>query len=103
MKNNYDKQIGVLDWLIFCSIFFLIIMVYVPLSVWEEEDYYKQLRRERMRNIADAQEFFFELTGNYTEDHIELFGLVIIGPNIKILAILQNLQKVKNTYQVLYS
>ena len=76
MKNNYDKQIGILDWLIFCSIFFLIIMVYVPLNVWEEENHYKKIRRERMRNIADAQEFFYELTGNYTEDHKELFNLV---------------------------
>ena len=76
MKNNYDKQIGILDWLIFCSIFFLIIMVYVPLNVWDEENHYKKIRRERMRNIADAQEFFFELTGNYTENHIELFTLV---------------------------
>ena len=76
MKNNYDKQIGILDWLIFCSIFFLIIMVYVPLNVWEEENHYKKIRRERMRNISDAQEFFYELTGNYTEDHIELFNLV---------------------------
>ena len=76
MKNNYDKQIGILDWLIFFSIFILIFMVYIPLNVWEEENHYKKIRRERMRNIASAEEFYYELTGEYTTNINDLFSLV---------------------------
>ena len=76
MKNNYDKQIGILDWLIFFSVFILILMVYIPLSVWEEENNYKKIRRERMKNIASAEEFYYELTGEYTTNVSDLFSLV---------------------------
>ena len=75
MKNNYDKQIGILDWLIFFSVFILILMVYIPLSVWEEENHYKKIRRERMRNIASAEEFYYELTGEYTTNVNDLFSI----------------------------
>ena len=76
MKNNYDKQIGILDWLIFFAVFILILMVYIPLSVWEEENYYKKMRRERMKNVASAEEFYYELTGEYTTNINDLFSLV---------------------------
>ena len=76
MDNKYDKQIGILDWLIFLSIICLIIMVYMPLNVWSEENHYKKVRRDRMKNIASAEEFFYELTGKYTTDVNELFPLV---------------------------
>jgi len=76
VDNKYDKKIGVLDWLIFFSIIILIIMVYVPLNVWSEENHYKKMRRDRMKNIASAEDFFYEITGKYTTDINELFPLV---------------------------
>ena len=76
MDNKYDKQIGILDWSIFFSIIILIIMVYVPLNVWSEENHYKEMRRGRMQYIASAEQFFHELTGRYTTDIDELFPLV---------------------------
>ena len=76
MKNKYDKRIGVLDWLIFFSIIVLVLMVYIPLNVWSEENQYKDMRRSRMKHIASAEEFFYEMTGNYTTDVSELFTLV---------------------------
>jgi len=76
VDNKYDKQIGVLDWAIFFSIIILIIMVYVPLNVWSEENYYKEIRRDRMKHIASAEEFFYEITGRYTTEIDELFPLV---------------------------
>ena len=75
-NTDYSKQIGVLDWLIFFSIIILITVVYVPLSVWDEENYYKKIRRERMKYIANAQDFYHELTGEYTKDIHELTSLV---------------------------
>ena len=76
MNNKYDKKIGALDWLIFFSIIILVLMVYLPLNVWEEENHYKEMRRSRMKNIASAEEFFYEMTGRYTTDINELFPLV---------------------------
>ena len=76
MKDKYAKQIGLLDWLIFFSIIIMVIMVYTPLSVWEEEDHYRKLRRERMKYIASAEEFYYELTGEYTKEINKLFPLV---------------------------
>ena len=76
MNNKYDKKIGVLDWSIFFAIIILITMVYVPLNVWAEEKHYKEMRRSRMKYIASAEEFFYELTGKYTTNVDELFPLV---------------------------
>ena len=76
MNNKYDKKIGVLDWSIFFAIIILITMVYVPLNVWAEENHYKEMRRSRMKYIASAEEFFYELTGRYTTNVDELFPLV---------------------------
>ncbi len=76
MNNKYDKKIGILDWSIFFAIIILITMVYVPLNVWAEENHYKEMRRSRMKYIASAEEFFYELTGKYTTNVDELFPLV---------------------------
>lgn len=76
MEDKYAKQIGALDWLIFFSIILMVVMVYTPLSVWDEENHYRNLRRERMRYIADAEEFYYELTGEYTKEINKLFPLV---------------------------
>lgn len=76
MEDKYAKQIGFLDWLIFFSIIIMVIMVYTPLNVWEEEEHYRKLRRERMKYIASAEEFYYELTGEYTKEINKLFPLV---------------------------
>ena len=77
MKNSgFNRKIGILDWLIFLSIIIMIIMVYVPLEVWQEESKYKTERRNRMKYINFAEEFYFELTGKYTTNVNELFSLV---------------------------
>ena len=74
--NNHNKKIGILDWLIFFSIILMFIMVYVPQSIWAEEDEYKKLRREQMEIISQAEEFYYEITGKYTTDYKELFTVV---------------------------
>ena len=75
-NTKINKKIGILDWLIFISIITMFIMVYVPQSIWEEENTYKKERREKMKVIATAEEFYKELTGEYTIDYMELFNLV---------------------------
>ena len=75
-QSSENKKIGILDWMIFFSIIILIIMVYVPPKVWAEESKYRQERRNRMKHIALAEDFYYELTGEYTTDINELFALV---------------------------
>ena len=76
MNNKYDKKISILDWFIIGSLIVMFLMVYIPQSIWSEENYYKKERRSRMKIISQAEEFYYELTGTYTLDFEELFLLV---------------------------
>ena len=76
MLKNKLKDIGVLDWCIFISIIIMGLMIYLPQNIWQEEDKYKKLRREKMEIISNAEDFFYELTGEYTLNTSELFTLV---------------------------
>ena len=51
-------------------------MVYIPQSVWSEEDRNKKERRNRMEIISQAEEFYYELTDEYTQDVDVLFKVV---------------------------
>ena len=75
-KKNYDRKISILDWLTVFSILIMFSMVFVPQKIWEEEDEYKNNRRNRMTIISQAQEFFYELTGSYNDNINEVFLLV---------------------------
>ena len=77
MKDtNYGKQISILDWLIIFALIIMFIMVYLPQKIWEEESKYKKMRRHKMNIISKAEEYYYELTGEYTKDMNELFLLV---------------------------
>ena len=73
LKNN---KVGILDWAIFISIFVMALMIFIPQIIWEEEDSFKKIRRDRMNIISRAEDFYFELMGEYTIDTNELFSLV---------------------------
>ena len=75
-KNNIDKKVGLLDWGIVFSFLIMLVVIYIPLSIWEEEENYKDESRRRMEIIVNAQEFYRELTGSYTNDGEELLELV---------------------------
>ena len=75
-KMKFEKKVGALDWGIVLSVIVLFLMIYIPNSIWVEENKLKETSRFRMEVIANAQEFFHELTGNYTYDGEILFKLV---------------------------
>jgi len=75
-QENIDKKIEFLDWGIVFSFLIMLVVIYIPLSIWEEEENYKNESRRRMEIIVDAQEFHKELTGKYSDDGEELFSLV---------------------------
>jgi len=70
------KDIGFLDWCIFASFIIMSLMIFLPQLIWEEEDYYKSIRREKMDIISKSQDFYYQLMGQYTLDTAELFTLV---------------------------
>jgi len=74
--KSYEKQISILDWVVLASILILFIMVYVPQSVWAEENKYKEERRNRMEIISQAEDFYYELTQEYTDDFTLLASTV---------------------------
>ena len=75
-KLKFDKKIGILDWGIVLSVIILFLMIYIPNSIWKEENKLKDISRFRMEVIANSQEFYYELTGSYTYDGQMLFNLV---------------------------
>lgn len=70
------KDIGFLDWCIFVSFIIMSLMIFLPQIIWEEEDHYKNIRREKMDIISKAEDFYYQLIGEYTLDTSELFTLV---------------------------
>ena len=65
-KQKLAKKIGILDWGIIFSIIILFLIIYVPRSIWIEEEKIRNDARQRMLDIANAQEFYYELTGKYS-------------------------------------
>ena len=75
-QKNKDKKIGILDWAIFVSIIVMALMIFIPQFIWEEENDFKSIRRDRMDIISKAEDFYFDLMGEYTLNTVELFSLV---------------------------
>ena len=75
-EKNYERKISILDWGIVISSICLLLTVYLPTSIWKEEVKFRKESRHRMTSIANAAEFYFEMTGNYTLNGEHLFELV---------------------------
>ena len=74
--NNYERKISILDWGIIISALLLLLTLYLPHFIWEEEEKFKKNGRQRMSDIANAEDFYFEMTGQYTLNGKHLFELV---------------------------
>ena len=57
-------------------ILLLIIVIYVPVAIWEEETHYQRESRFRMNNLYDLEVFHKSLTGNFNPDFHEAMNLV---------------------------
>ena len=73
---DFESKIGILDWSILLSIILLLFIVYIPKSIWAEEQADKDESRFRMKTISNAAKFYHELKGNYTSDGEQMFALV---------------------------
>jgi hypothetical protein len=66
----------ILDWLIVIAIAILIVVIYVPRSIWAEEDAYRKESRRRMQILQDAQEFYRTMGVSYATEGELLIRLV---------------------------
>ena len=76
MSKITERKIGLLDWGLTFALIILGLAIYIPKSIDKEELFYKNESRHRMEVIYNAQELYYELTGNYTLDGEELFKVV---------------------------
>ena len=75
-QGKLDRKIGVLDWGIIISILILFLIIYIPRSIWIEETEIRNDARQRMIDISNSQDFYYELTGKYSTSGEHLFELV---------------------------
>ncbi|MFQ6611464.1 MAG: hypothetical protein ACE5D7_11815 [Fidelibacterota bacterium] len=59
-QQNIERKIGILDWGIIFAILILLMSIFIPTIIWEEEDSYRDESRFRMHVIADAENFYYE-------------------------------------------
>ena len=73
---NQQNKSDVLEILIILAMFLLILVIYVPVAIWEEESYYQTESRYRMKNISDIQSFYSRLTGQYSPSFFNAMSVV---------------------------
>lgn len=75
-EKSIERKISILDWGILLSVIVLLVVIYIPSAIWRQEVKDRRESRHRMTIINDAEQFYKELTGNYTTNGEELFSLV---------------------------
>jgi len=76
MNLSQQNKTDLLEIAIILAMFFLIIVIYVPVAIWEEESYFKKESRYRMQNLYDIEVFYSTLTGEYNPNFLEAMNLV---------------------------
>ena len=76
MNLSQQNKTDLLEIAIILAMFFLIIVIYVPVAIWEEEEHFQKESRYRMKNLYDVQEFYSSLTGNYNPNFLEAMTLI---------------------------
>ena len=64
-RKNYSD---LLEFAILFGFLFLIISIYVPRAIWDEEEYFEDKSRFHMENMFDVQNFYKSITGEYDPD-----------------------------------
>ncbi|MDP6168600.1 MAG: hypothetical protein QF780_01210 [Candidatus Marinimicrobia bacterium] len=76
MELTQQNKTDLLEVVIVLAMFFLIVVIYVPVAIWEEEDFYEKESRYRMQNVYDIESFYSRLTGEYNPNFIEAMSVV---------------------------
>ena len=73
---NQNKLSDLLELAMVLAFLFLIIVIYVPVSVWAEEREFERRSRFNMQNIYDIEMFYEQLTGSYSPNFFEAMNVV---------------------------
>jgi|TARA_B110000914_G_scaffold205570_1_gene200798 hypothetical protein len=71
-----QNKTDLLEIAIIFAMFFLIVVIYVPVAIWEKESFYEKESRSRMQNMYDIESFYSRLTGEYNPNYLEALSLV---------------------------
>jgi len=68
---EYKPMLGkVLSFIAGLLIIVLILVIYLPSVIWEEEDYFRELGRKRMTIVNKVQKYYRGMAGNYQTDPV---------------------------------
>ena len=73
---DQQNKTDALEVLIILAMFLLIVVVYVPVAIWEDEAFYEKESRYRMQNMNDIQTFYKRLTGEYSDSFLKAMTVV---------------------------
>ena len=76
MKLSQQNKTDFLEIATILAMFFLIIVIYVPVAIWEEEAHFRKESRHRMQNLYDVEEFYSRLIGSYNPNFLEAMTLI---------------------------
>ena len=71
-----QNKTDLLEIAIIFSMFLLIVVIYVPVAIWEKESFYERESRQRMQNMYDVESFYSQLTGEYNPNYLEALSVV---------------------------
>lgn len=75
-RKNRQLRADLLELFIVLSFVFMIITIYVPKAIWEDELAAEQMSRFYMQNVYDVESFYNILTGAYTTDGLMAMNIV---------------------------
>jgi hypothetical protein len=75
-KIDQNKLADLLELVTVVAFFFLIFVIYAPVSIWAEEREFEKRSRFNMQNIYDIEMFYEQLTGSYSLDYYEAMNVV---------------------------
>ena len=67
-QKNKKLYSDLLELGIVFAFIFLIVCIYVPRAIWDEEELYEDKSQFNMENLYDAQNFYKTITGEYSND-----------------------------------
>ena len=70
------KLNDLIELIIVLGLVFILFAIYVPVSIWEEEDQYESVSHFRMNTIHHIQEIYKNLTGDYATDGLWAMNVV---------------------------
>ena len=74
---NYKPKTKVLlNWLAAILAVVLILVIYLPAKIWEQEQQIIQKGHKRMKTLAQTQKFYHQMTGSYLDDPEALVNVV---------------------------